>query len=191
MDLHLLRRTDNEMLHLGRSNNASSMAAGLGSGHAFEVRIAALFPGLGPRLPEVQQRVPGHVANGWHVAGLQEALKAVLAALETAPAPAPVPHAAGQASDAAMETDSSETSEASSAVVSELHKHLEMCPHVEADKFVDVARALTEKLGKEAAAKLLKNAKYCSLMSANGTKQKLLKEGCPRGRAWRVRKTVP
>ena len=41
MDLHLLRRTDNEMLHVGRSNNASSMAASLGSGHAFEVRLAA------------------------------------------------------------------------------------------------------------------------------------------------------
>ena len=79
-DLHLLRRTDNEMLHIGRSDDTSGFATALGSGHAFEVRIAALFPGLGPRLPEVQQRAPGHVANGWHRADLQEALTAVLAA---------------------------------------------------------------------------------------------------------------
>ena len=191
MDLHLLRRTDNEMLHVGRSNNASSMAASLGSGHAFEVRLAALFPGLGPRLPEVHQRVTGHVTNGWHVAGLQDALKAVLAAWETAQAaPAPAPQVpSGQASDtAATETDSTETTEACSARASELQKYLEMRPYGEADKAIDVARVLTEKLGKEASVQLLKNAKHCSLMGANGKKRKVLKEGCPRGKAWRVRK---
>ena len=83
----------------------------------------------------------------------------MLAALETAqtqPAPAPqVPN--GQASDAATETESTETTEACSARVSELEKYLEMCPYGEADKVIDVARGLTEKLGKEATAQLLKN----------------------------------
>ena len=184
------------MLHIGHSNNAGSFAAALGNGHAFEVRIAALFPGLGARLPEVLRQAPGHVTNGWHRAGLLEALTAVTAALtptqtlppgETTAGPEVVPEEAGQASDAAaMETDSDAT-EACSARANELEKYLETCPYAEADKAVEVTRALTGKLGKEAAMQLLRGAKQCVLKDANGKKRKVLKEGCPKGKAWRLR----
>ena len=190
MDLHLLQRTDSELLHIGRSDDASSLAMALGSGHAFEVRIAALFPGLGPRLPEVQRGVPGHMANGWHRARLQEALKAVVAAVtdaQAAPcntATEPRLAACGKAGDAtAMETGSSEATKAGG-----LEKHLEVCPYTEADRATDVVRALTEKLGKEAAAQLLRGARQCVLKGADGKKRKVLKEGCPKGKAWRLRK---
>ena len=185
-DLHLLRRTDNEMLHIGRSDDTSGFATALGSGHAFEVRIAALFPGLGPRLPEVQQRAPGHVANGWHRADLQEALTAVLAASTGVQAAPPCETLAGPR--VATETDRAGATKACGAGASELEKHLEACPYTEADSAVDVARALKEKLGKEAAGHLLRGARRCVLKGVDGKKRKVLKEGCPKGKAWRMRK---
>ena len=69
----------------------------------------------------------------------------------------------------------------------ELEKYLEACPYAEADKAADVTRALTERLGKEAAVQLLRGAKQCVLKDANGKKRKVLKEGCPKGKAWRLR----
>ena len=198
MDLHLLRRTDSELLHLGRSNNASSFAAALGSGHAFEVQIAAMCPGLGARLPEVQRRMGGHVKNGWHSTGLHTALAAVAAAVMPAQLVAPGDTAAGvepvqdelgkpsHATNGAMETEPPKATEASEEVM-ELRKHLETCPYLEADKTVDVTRALRAALGKEAATRLLRGAKQCVLKGRDGKKRKVLKEGCAKGQAWRVK----
>ena len=207
VDLHLLKRTDCELLHCGRSSNAGSFAAALASGHAFEVQIAALYPGLGAKLPEVQRRMKGHVRNGWHRAGLHDALGALAAALTpqaatafdaateptqaATPAPAgPAQEEPGQASDAAeaaMETDAADK-DADNERVRELRKHLEPCPYFEADKVTTVAQALRARLGNEVAARLLQGAKQSVLKDSCGKKRKVLKEGCPKGKAWRVRR---
>ena len=203
-DLHLLKRTDSELLHCGRSSNARSFAAALANGHAFEVQIAALYPGLGAKLPEVQRRMGGHVRNGWHRVGLHDALGALAATLtpeaataldaaaEPAPAAAPTPvgpaqEEPGHASDAtAMETDAADE-DANTERVSELRKHLEPCPYKEADKVTTVAQVLRARLGKDAAERLLLGAKQSVLKDSCGRKRKVLKEGCPTGKAWRVR----
>ena len=86
-----------------------------------------------------------------------------------------------------METDATDEG-ADNERVSELRKHLEPCPYIEADKVVDVAQALRARLGKGAAERLLLGARRSVLKDSCGKKRKVLKEGCPTGKAWRVRR---
>ena len=60
-------------------------------------------------------------------------------------------------------------------------------PIQEADKVNAVAQALRARLGKDAAERLLLGAKQSVLKDSCGRKRKVLKEGCPTGKAWRVR----
>ena len=185
-DLHVLRRTDSELLHVARSDDATKCAAALGSDHAFDVEVAALLPGLGPQLPRVQQHLGRPVKGCWYAAPLPLVLGAVATsmaqpAVPAAPA-ADMPVGGGGAE--AMETGSEEPG----AEAEPLQQYLEPCSIAEADKAADVLRALRERVGKEAAALLLRGARQVTLAGADGKKRRVYKAGRVRGEALRLKR---
>ena len=198
--LHVLQRSDSELLHVARSDDATKCAAALGSDQAFDVDVAALLPGLGPWLPAAQQRLRAPVKGCWYKAPLPVVLGAVAASMEQAAGPtAPAgPEGEGDAmeicegarSEAGLVgprgvTKATPTAEAEGA--EPLQEYLEVCSIAEADKAADVMRALREKLGKEAAKQLLRNARQVTLASADGKKRRVFKVGQVRGQALRLR----
>ena len=183
-DLHVLRRTDSELLHVARSDDATKCAAALGGDHAFDVEVAALLPGLGPQLPCVQQHLGMPVKGCWYAAPLPLVLEAVAASVAqpAVPAAPAVDMPVGEASVEAMEGCSEEPG----ADADPLRQYLEPCSIAEADKAADVLRMLREKVGKEATELLLRGARQVTLAGADGRKRRVSKAGRTRGEALRL-----
>jgi hypothetical protein len=201
-DLHVLRRSDSELLHVARSDDAVKCAAALSSDQAFDVQVAALLPGLGPWLPAVQQRLRAPVKGCWYAAPLPAVLGAMAASMEQAAGPAAP--AGPEGGDDVMEicegvcseaglagprrvTKAAPVVEGEGADADPLQEYLEVCSIAEADKAADVTRALGERLGKEAAKQLLRSARQVALAGADGKKRRVFKAGRVRGQALRLR----
>jgi hypothetical protein len=181
-DLHVLRRTDSDLLHVARSDDAARCAAALGSGQAFEVEVAAVLPGLGAQLPAVQQRLGAPVRACWYAAPLAVVLSALAASMAQ-----PEPAAAADAGPVGGEsTDAMESCEEEEA--GPLQQYLEPCSIAEADKAADVLRALRERLGKQEADAVLRCARQVTLAGADGKKRRVFKAGRVRGQALRLKR---
>jgi len=184
--LSVLRRTDSELLHVARSDDATKCAAALGSDQAFDVEVAALLPGLGPQLPCVQQRLGKPVRGCWYAAPLPLVLGAVATSMvqPAVPAAPEVAVTGGGDSVGAMET----CSEEAEGEADPLQQYLEPCSIAEADKAADVLRALRQKAGKEATEQLLRGARQVTLAAADGKKRRVFKAGRTRGEALRLKR---
>lgn len=160
--LHVLRRTDSDLLHIGRSDNTADCALALSAEQAFDIEVCLSLPNMGEQLPALQRRLGAPVKGCWYAAALPAVLSAMASSLAEPPA----------------------------APASEegLLQHTERCPIAEADKASDVMRALREKLGKDVADQLLRDAKQVTLAGADGKKRRVYKAGCARGQALRVRR---
>lgn len=180
-NLCVLRRTDCELLHVARCDDAAACAAALRSGKAYAVEVVAVLFGLGPQLPVVQQRLALQVRCWWHAAPVAVVLSA-LAASMAEPEPAAAADAGPVGADA-MESCQEEGQEAGP-----LQCYLEPCSIAEADKAVDVLRALQERLGKQGAEEVLRCARQVTLAGADGRKRRVFKAGHVRGEALRLKR---
>ncbi|OYV32740.1 MAG: hypothetical protein B7Z80_26045 [Rhodospirillales bacterium 20-64-7] len=169
MDLHLVRRADNGLLQVHRSNDASAWAEALASGHAFDVEVLAIFPEMGERLPQVLWQLGSPLKGNWYEESLTSALRALLDALEDK---------AGEGAVVAQPP----------AAPSCLEELLEPCRNVEADAAVAVRESLSERLGKEASKELLAGLSQVVLPDASGRKRRVFRDS--EGRALRLRRLL-
>ena len=70
-DLHVLRRSDSDLLLIHAGSTPKQLAKKLAEGHAFEVSVALTLRGFG-HLTLCQSNAPGHIRNGWLQATLEE-----------------------------------------------------------------------------------------------------------------------
>ena len=68
MDLHVLKRSDSELLHIFWGDDPQELAAQLSAQQAFSVSVILSVRGVGGLLRGL--KVPGHVRNGWHAISL-------------------------------------------------------------------------------------------------------------------------
>ena len=174
-NLYVLRRADCELLHVARGDDAAACAAALRSGKAYAVEVMAVLFGLGPQLPVVQQRLALQVKCWWHAAPVAVVLSALAEPAAAADA--------GPVGADAMESCQEEGQEAGP-----LQCYLEPCSIAEADKAVDVLRALQERLGKQGAEEVLRCARQVTLAGADGKKRRVYKAGRVRGEALRLKR---
>jgi hypothetical protein len=172
MDLHLVRRADNGLLQVHRSNDAGAWAEALASGRAFEVEVLAVFPRMGERLPQVLWQLGAPLKGNWYEEGLAAALRALLNALED-----------GEAATAVAKPPTEAAADAT-----RLEAVLEPCKNVEADAAVVVREALSARLGKEAAKELLGGLSQVVLPDASGRKRRVFRDSG--GRALRLRQLL-
>ena len=192
-DLHVLCRSDSNLLHIACSDDVARCAARLDADQAFDVKIAALLPGLGCHLPAVQRHLRAPVKGHWYAVALPAALQAMAAG---------VPHIAACGAEAAETCRDGETlshSDSGTGAVSvgssiraevdeEWRQFLEPCTIAEADRAVVVLRALREKLGKPVTKQVLRNARQVALKGSDGVKRRVWKVGHVRGQALRLRR---
>jgi hypothetical protein len=191
--LHVLRRTDTQIIQVACSDDAVAYAAALSKDQAFEVEVLAVLNGAGGLLEAVQRDLGPSVKGAWYNKGLGEVLASVVEALESEDS-LPVEdeeRPPKRQRPAQEELEAQPEPRQPTTLPAALAEHLEICRSSEAPKALEVIRALKQRLSTEAAHALLKDLHQVSVSDAAGHKRRILKPAsCARGEALRLRALV-
>ena len=81
-DLYVMKYSNrDDVVKIGRSSNIENRRRDLESGHAFYIRVVAVFPSCGPHEQQVHQRLNMFKAKGagreWFTVSSEQAIKAI------------------------------------------------------------------------------------------------------------------
>ena len=168
----LLKRSDGPVYKLYSGSDCDQAAANLELNQAFSVDLVLSSPHTVSSTPTIDEPCRP-LKNGWFHAPSDDQAALVLLhnRISNAPDTSSTMEPSTTDDDALLDIDANEGS---------LWEHLEPCTSQQAAKAVELRSALTAKLGKGEAARLLGQCKATVAKSADGQKNRVLKSRCGR-----------